>query len=111
MTEEQIKQQWRKLGFYCEMDREKKLWTLTGSRAGLLFFPDLLLGYVADSDLPLAYRAAQLSIVPSRALAEAVGQALTARAGNRQVKAEIAIASDLPAMVSGDALRLLTLFT
>jgi len=48
MTEEQIKQQWRKLGFYCEMDREKKLWTLTGSRAGLLFFPDLLLGYVAD---------------------------------------------------------------
>jgi hypothetical protein len=30
------------------MDREKKLWTLTGSRAGLLYFPDLLLGYVAD---------------------------------------------------------------
>jgi glycosyltransferase involved in cell wall biosynthesis len=27
-----------------------------------------LLGYVADADLPLAYRAAQLSIVPSRAL-------------------------------------------
>lgn len=48
MTEEQIKQQWRKLGFYCEMDSEKKLWTLTGSRAGLLYFPDLLLGYVAD---------------------------------------------------------------
>jgi hypothetical protein len=48
MTEESIKQEWRKLGFYCEMDREKKLWTLTGSRAGLLYFPDLLLGYVAD---------------------------------------------------------------
>jgi hypothetical protein len=48
MTEEQIKQHWRKLGFYCEMDSEKKLWTLTGSRAGLLYFPDLLLGYVAD---------------------------------------------------------------
>jgi hypothetical protein len=48
MTEEGIKQEWRKLGFYCEMDREKKLWTLTGSRAGLLYFPDLLLGYVAD---------------------------------------------------------------
>jgi hypothetical protein len=30
------------------MDREKRLWTLTGSRAGLLYFPDLLLGYVAD---------------------------------------------------------------
>ena len=41
-----------------------------------------------------------------RALAEAVGQALVARAGNRHVKAEIAIARDLPAMVSGDALRL-----
>jgi hypothetical protein len=48
MTDERIKQEWRKLGFYCEMDREKKLWTLTGSRAGLLYFPDLLLGYVAD---------------------------------------------------------------
>jgi hypothetical protein len=48
MTEEGIKQEWRKLGFYCEMDREKKLWTLTGSRAGLLYFPDLLLGYVTD---------------------------------------------------------------
>jgi hypothetical protein len=48
MTEEGIKQEWRKLGFYCEMDRQKKVWTLTGSRAGLLYFPDLLLGYVAD---------------------------------------------------------------
>jgi len=48
MTEEQIKQQWRKLGFYCELDDQQKLWTLTGSRAGLLYFPDLLLGYVAD---------------------------------------------------------------
>ena len=41
-----------------------------------------------------------------RALAEAVGQALIARAGNKDIKAEIAIARDLPAMVSGDALRL-----
>jgi hypothetical protein len=48
MTDEQIKQQWRKLGFFCELDVEKKRWTLTGSRAGLLYFPDLLLGYVAD---------------------------------------------------------------
>jgi hypothetical protein len=48
MTDEQIKQQWRKLGFYCELDDQKKLWTLTGSRAGLLYFPDLLLGYVTD---------------------------------------------------------------
>jgi CheY-like chemotaxis protein len=41
-----------------------------------------------------------------RSLAEAVGHALVARAGNKSVKAEIKIARDLPAMVSGDALRL-----
>lgn len=48
MTEDQIKQGWRKLGFFCEVDSTKRLWTLTGSRAGLLYFPDLLLGYVND---------------------------------------------------------------
>ncbi len=48
MTDEHIKEQWRKLGFFCELDDQRKLWTLTGSRAGLLFFPDLLLGFVAD---------------------------------------------------------------
>jgi hypothetical protein len=48
LTDEQIKQQWRKLGFFCELDVQKKTWTLTGSRAGLLYFPDLLLGYVND---------------------------------------------------------------
>ena len=41
-----------------------------------------------------------------RALAEAVAQALSARAGNKSIKAAIAIARDLPALVSGDALRL-----
>ena len=41
-----------------------------------------------------------------QALAQAVGQALDARAGNKNIKAEIKIARDLPAMVSGDALRL-----
>jgi len=41
-----------------------------------------------------------------RALAQAVGQALAARAGNKDVKAETTIADDLPAMVAGDALRL-----
>jgi len=40
------------------------------------------------------------------ALAEAVGVALTARAGNKAVKAETKIAHDLPASVSGDVLRL-----
>lgn len=48
ITEDQIKQGWRKLGFFCEVDADKRLWTLTGSRAGLLYFPDLLLGYVND---------------------------------------------------------------
>jgi two-component system, sensor histidine kinase len=41
-----------------------------------------------------------------RALAQSVAQALTARAGNKSLKAEIAIGDSLPAMVAGDALRL-----
>ncbi len=49
MTQDQIKYQWRKLGFFCELDDQRRMWTLTGSRSGLLYFPDLLLGYVADS--------------------------------------------------------------
>jgi hypothetical protein len=48
LTEDQIKQQWRKLGFFCELDDRERLWVLTGSRAGLLYFPDLVLGYVND---------------------------------------------------------------
>lgn len=50
LSDEDIKNQWRALGFYCELDDQKKLWTLTGSRKGLLYFPDLLLGYVADPE-------------------------------------------------------------
>jgi CheY-like chemotaxis protein/nitrogen-specific signal transduction histidine kinase len=41
-----------------------------------------------------------------RRLAEAVAQSLTARAETRGIKADIAVADDLPAMVAGDALRL-----
>lgn len=41
-----------------------------------------------------------------RALAEAVAQVLSARAGNKSIKAATIIARDLPALVSGDALRL-----
>jgi two-component system, sensor histidine kinase len=41
-----------------------------------------------------------------RALADTVGTALAARASNKALKAEIKVAGDLPAMVSGDALRL-----
>ena len=48
MTSAQINQQWRELGFFCELDDQNKVWTLTGSRAGLLRFPDLLRGYILD---------------------------------------------------------------
>jgi CheY-like chemotaxis protein len=41
-----------------------------------------------------------------RALAEAVGAALTARAHNKDLRSEVKIADDLPALVSGDSLRL-----
>ena len=41
-----------------------------------------------------------------RALAEAVGAALAARAHNKDLNTEIKIADDLPVMVSGDSLRL-----
>jgi two-component system, sensor histidine kinase len=41
-----------------------------------------------------------------KALAQAVGEALNARAGNKGLTAEVAVAADLPAMVAGDALRL-----
>ena len=50
LTEDQIKQTWRELGFFCELDDQNKTWTLTGSRSGLLFFPDVLLGYVNDPE-------------------------------------------------------------
>ena len=48
LTNEDIKRGWRELGFYCELDDEGKVWTLTGSRAGLLHFSDLLRGYIID---------------------------------------------------------------
>lgn len=48
MTTEDIKRNWRELGFFCELDVEKQVWTLTGSRAGLLHFSDLLRGFVLD---------------------------------------------------------------
>jgi CheY-like chemotaxis protein/nitrogen-specific signal transduction histidine kinase len=41
-----------------------------------------------------------------RALAESVGQALSARAGNKGIAAEVFVSLELPAMVLGDALRL-----
>ena len=41
-----------------------------------------------------------------RALGEAVGIALAARANNKAIKSEVSIARDVPAMVSADVLRL-----
>jgi len=45
-------------------------------------------------------------IFSPRALAKAVSATLAARADNKALKTEIKVSSDLPAMVSGDALRL-----
>jgi len=42
------KQEWRELGFFYDCDDQTKVWTLTGSRTGLLRFPAALLSYVAD---------------------------------------------------------------
>src|SRR5689334_153846 len=48
----------------------------------------------------------QNEVFSPRALAEAVGSALSARASNKAIGTEIGIARDLPASVSGDVLRL-----
>jgi hypothetical protein len=41
-------QEWRKLGFFHEIDTKQSLRKLTGSKPGLLRFRDILLEYVAD---------------------------------------------------------------
>jgi hypothetical protein len=48
LSNEDIKKGWRELGFFCELDNQNRVWTLTGSRAGLLHFPDLLRGFIID---------------------------------------------------------------
>ena len=40
--------EWRELGFFYDRDDENRVWSLTGSRAGLLRFRDALLSYVAN---------------------------------------------------------------
>jgi hypothetical protein len=47
-TNSATRREWRELGFFYDRDDENKVWTLTGSRAGLLRFRDVLLSYVAD---------------------------------------------------------------
>ena len=45
---EKTREEWRALGFFYDVDHEAKVWTLVGSRAGLLCFRDVLRAYVAD---------------------------------------------------------------
>src|SRR5262249_54933108 len=47
-TNDATRQEWRELGFFYDRDDQTRVWTLTGSRAGLLRFRDALLSYVAD---------------------------------------------------------------
>jgi hypothetical protein len=49
-TNRQTKKEWRELGFFYDKDAQTKIWKLTGSRAGLLCFRDILLSYVADPE-------------------------------------------------------------
>jgi len=42
------REEWRALGFFYDVDDEAKVWTLVGSRAGLLCFSDALRAYVVD---------------------------------------------------------------
>jgi hypothetical protein len=43
------RREWRDLGFFYEVDDERKEWQLIGSRSGLLKFRDLLIHYAANS--------------------------------------------------------------
>jgi hypothetical protein len=47
-TNRATRREWRELGFFYDRDDRTKVWTLTGSRAGLLRFRDALLSYAAD---------------------------------------------------------------
>ena len=45
---EQLRGEWRELGFFYDSDDQTKEWRLVGSRAGLLRFRDRLLGYASN---------------------------------------------------------------
>src|SRR5882672_6668075 len=47
-TNDATRREWRELGFFYDRDDANKVWRLTGSRAGLLRFRDVLLSYVTD---------------------------------------------------------------
>ena len=45
---EVLRQEWRELGFFYDVDDQARVWKLVGCRAGLLRFRDLLRSYAAD---------------------------------------------------------------
>ena len=48
-ADERTCDEWRDLGFCCDLDKAAKTWRLTGSHGGLLRFRDLLLSYAAEN--------------------------------------------------------------
>ncbi len=46
--DEQLREEWRALGFFYDSDEQTKEWRLVGSRAGILSFRDRLLKYASN---------------------------------------------------------------
>ena len=88
-----------------DLDKREKEWAsaLKSGADHLAALANLIVDAVRSETKGIALRREPFS---PRALSEAVGQGLLARAGNKDVHVELAIADDLPAMVAGDALRL-----
>lgn len=88
-----------------DLDKREKEWAnaLKSGADHLAALSNLIVDAVRSGTKGITLRREPFS---PRALAKAVGQGLLARAGNKDVCVEIAIAGDLPAMVAGDALRL-----
>ncbi len=49
LSREQIRSEWRELGFFYDRNESSKTWRLVGSRTGLMRFADLLRAYAADT--------------------------------------------------------------
>jgi hypothetical protein len=49
ITNRATRLEWRELGFFYDRDDQAKVWKLTGSRAGLLRFRDILFSYTANT--------------------------------------------------------------
>ena len=47
-TNRATRREWRELGFFYDRDDQARVWKLTGSRAGLLRFRDILLAWAAN---------------------------------------------------------------